>query len=51
MTKAILTKESNKVGIPYGFRDLVHYHHYREYVCTQANMVLDKELRVLHPDR
>jgi hypothetical protein len=32
------------------FRSLVHYHHGREHGCTQADMVLDRYLRVLHLD-
>jgi hypothetical protein len=32
--------------IAYSFRGLVHYQHCH----TQADMVLEKELRVLHPD-
>ena len=33
------------------FRGLVHYHHGRKHGSVQADMVLEKELRVLHLDR
>ena len=32
------------------FRSLVHCHHGKVYCDTQADMVLEKELRVLHLD-
>ena len=32
------------------FRGLVHYHHGRKHGSVQADMVLEKELRVLHLD-
>ena len=44
-------KEKHLVGAGLQFRDLVLYHHGRENVCLQADMVLEKELRVLHPDQ
>jgi len=34
-----------------GFKGLVHYHQGWKNGGTQADMVLEKELRVLHPDR
>ena len=33
------------------FRGLVHCHHGGKHVGMQADMVLEKELRVLHPDQ
>ena len=36
--------------LAYSFRGLVHYHHVRELVSTQAEMVLERKLRVLYPD-
>jgi hypothetical protein len=35
----------------YRFRSSVHYHHSRKHGSMQADMVLEKELRVLHLDR
>jgi hypothetical protein len=36
--------------LAYTFRGLVHYHHGWEHGSTQVDMVLEKELRVSHPD-
>ena len=33
--------------LAYRFRDLVHYLHGRKHDCMQADMVLEKELKVL----
>ena len=33
-----------------GVRGLVHYHHDREHDITQTDTVLEKGLRVVHPD-
>ena len=38
------------MGLAYSFRGLVHYHHGGKHGSIQADMVLEKELRVLHPD-
>ena len=46
MARATLIKESISLGLAYSFRGLVHYHH----GSMQADMVLEKELRVLHLD-
>jgi hypothetical protein len=43
MTKATVTKESIQLGLAYSFRDLIHYRHEGS---IQADMVLEKELRV-----
>jgi hypothetical protein len=37
--------------MPYSFRGLVHYHHGRKNGNIQADMLMEKELRVLHPDQ
>ena len=37
-------------GLVYSFKGLVHYHQYTEHGVMQADMVLGKELRVLHLD-
>ena len=46
MTTAALTKENISLGLAYSFRALVQSLH----DGIQADMVLEKELRVLHPD-
>ena len=46
MIKTTYYKEQHLLGLAYIFRDLVHYHH----GSMQADMVLEKELRVLHLD-
>ena len=38
------------MGLVYSFRGLVHYHHDGKHGGLQANIVLEKELRVLHLD-
>lgn len=38
------------LGLAYSFRGLVHYQHGGKHGGKQADMVLGKELRVLHPD-
>jgi hypothetical protein len=47
MTKATLTKESIKLGLPYRFKGAVYYHHGVKHGNMQADM---KELRVLNLD-
>ena len=37
-------------GLAYSFRGLVYYQHVRKHGSTQADVVLEKELRVLHLD-
>jgi len=46
MTVATLIKENISLGPAYSFRGLVHYHHGGKH--GQADLVLEKELRVLH---
>jgi hypothetical protein len=36
------------LGLAYSFRDLVLYHHDRKHGSVQADMVTEKELRVLY---
>jgi hypothetical protein len=43
-------KENISLGLAYSFRCLVHYCHDREHGGVQADMVLEKELRVLYLD-
>ena len=50
MTKAILIKKNIYLGLAYSFRGLVYYHHGGKHGSVQVNMVLERELRVLHPD-
>jgi hypothetical protein len=38
------------LGMDYGFRGLVHYHHVRKHGELKADMILEKKLRVLHLD-
>jgi hypothetical protein len=33
------------LGLPYSFRGLIHYHHVQKHGTTQADMVLERELR------
>ena len=46
---ATLTKE-HLIGAGFQFRGSVHYHHDSKQGGMQADMVLEKELRVLHLD-
>ena len=50
MTTATLMKANVSLELAYRFRGLVHYHHSRKHGSIQADMVLEKELRVLHLD-
>jgi hypothetical protein len=50
MTKATLIKENIYLGLAYSFRGLVRYHHGGKHGSIQADLVLEKELRVLHLD-
>ena len=43
-------KGKHLIGAAYSFRGLVHYCHGRKHGGVQADMVLEKELRVLHLD-
>ena len=50
MTTATLLKESISLELAYRFQHLVHYHHGGKHGGVQAHMMLEKQLRVLHPD-
>ena len=50
MTTAALIKENIEVRLAYTFRGLVHYYHGRNRGSMQVDMVLGKELRLLHLD-
>jgi hypothetical protein len=50
MTLATLIKESIQLGLAYTFRNLVHYDHGKKCGGMQADIVLEKELRVLYSD-
>jgi hypothetical protein len=50
MTTATLMKANVSLELAYRFRGLVYYHHSRKHGSIQADMVLEKELRVLHLD-
>jgi hypothetical protein len=50
MTKATLIKANILLGLAYSFRGLIHYHLSRKHGGIQADIVLEKELRVLHLD-
>ena len=50
MTMATLIKEHILIGAGLQFRDSVHCHLGRKSGVTQADMVLEKWLRVLHLD-
>ena len=45
-----LTKDNISLGLAYSLRGLVHYHHGGKHGGVQADMVLEKERGVLHPD-
>ena len=47
MTIATLKKENIELGLASRFRGLVHCQHGRKHGSMQADMVLNKELRVL----
>ena len=47
MTMSTFMKESFYLGLAYSFRDLAYYHHGGRPGGTQADVVLEKELRVL----
>ena len=49
MTTAAPIKDNILMGLAYRSRALVHYHHGRKHGGVQADMVLEKKLRVLHP--
>jgi hypothetical protein len=50
MTMATLTKENISLRQTYSFRGLVDYPHDGKHGGMQADMLLEKELRVLHLD-
>ena len=43
-------KNNISLGLAYSFRGSVYYHHGGKHGSMQADMVLEKELRVLHLD-
>jgi hypothetical protein len=43
-------KRKHLIGAGLQFKGLIHYDHGRKHDRTQAGMVLEKELRVLHLD-
>ena len=43
-------KENHIFGAGLQFRSLIHYHYGRKHCTIQVDMVLEKELRVLHLD-
>jgi hypothetical protein len=47
---ATLMKENIELGLAHSFRGLVHYCHGKKPVSVQADMVLEKKLRVLYLD-
>jgi hypothetical protein len=48
MAMATLVKDGISLRLAYSFRGLVHYHQGRKHGSVQADMVLEKNLRVLH---
>jgi hypothetical protein len=46
MTKATLIKENISLGLAYSFRGSVCYHHVGKHGIIQADLLLEKELRV-----
>jgi hypothetical protein len=48
MTKATPIKESISLGLTVSVYGSVHYHHGRKHGSMQADMVQEKELRVLY---
>ena len=51
MIKGTLRKEDMSVGLAHRFRGLVHYCRDGKHRGVQADMVLEKELKVLHLNR
>ena len=47
---ATFIKENIVTGDGLHFRGSVHYHYGRKHDSVQADMVLEKKLRVLHPE-
>jgi hypothetical protein len=50
MTTEILIKENISLGLAYSFRGSVHYHHGGKHGSMQADIVLQRQLRILHLD-
>jgi hypothetical protein len=50
MNISMLRKKNIYLRLMYGFRGSVHCHHGREHGNIQADMVLEKTLRILHLD-
>jgi hypothetical protein len=38
------------LGLAHIFRSLVHYHHHESHGSIQADIIVEKELKVLHLD-
>lgn len=51
MTTVPFIREKPLIGFAYNFRGLLHYHHSRKKVSTEAGEELEKELTVLHMDQ
>ena len=49
MTNASLIKDNIELGLAYRFRGSAHYHQGRKHGSVQTGMMLEKELRILHP--
>jgi hypothetical protein len=47
---ATLIKKNVELGLAYSFRGFVYYHQGEKHANMQADMMLEKELRVLHLD-
>jgi len=50
MSVAALTKDNISLGLAYRFRGSVHYPHGGKHGSVQADVNLEKELRLLHLD-
>ena len=50
MTMTVPIKQNISLWLAYSFRGLVHYHHGGKHGSVQADMMLEKELRVLYLD-
>jgi hypothetical protein len=47
---AALTEEGVQLGLAYSFRGLIYFHYGGKHGSMWADVGLEKELRVLHPD-
>jgi hypothetical protein len=50
VTTTTLIKKKNLIGAGLQFRGLVHCHHDRKHGSLQADMVLERQLRILYLD-